>query len=103
METVSINIALFVTLLYWSVVHAYVIQYRLLLDDLDWIFNVFNHSFNTLLSILDLMISARPVSMYHAYLPMMYGLLYSLFSLVYWLLGGGESSTLSVISSLTPE
>ena len=77
-ETISINIALFVTLLYWSAVHGYVLQYKLLEDEADWMFNIFNHSFNTLLSILDLIISARPVSLYHAYLPVMYGLLYSL-------------------------
>ena len=98
-ETISINIALFVTLLYWSAVHGYVLQYKLLEDEADWMFNIFNHSFNTLLSILDLIISARPVSLYHAYLPVMYGLLYSLFSLLYWLLGGKQIIHLTLTRS----
>ena len=100
-ETISINIALFVTLLYWSAVHGYVLQYKLLEDEADWMFNIFNHSFNTLLSILDLVISARPVSLYHAYLPVMYGLLYSLFSLLYWLLGGKQNKHLTLTRSLS--
>ena len=87
-ETISINIALFVSILYWSVVHSYVVQYSLLRDEVDWMFNVFNHSFNTILSVVDLSLSARPVNPHHADLPRMYGILYSLFTLIYWRLGG---------------
>ena len=87
-ETVSSNLAMFVTVVYWTGVHPYVLHYKLLRDDTDRVLNVFNHSFNTVLSVLDLVISARPVSVFHVYLPMIYGVLYSLFSYIYWHLGG---------------
>ena len=87
-ETISSNLAMFVTVVYWAAVHPYVVQYKLLRDESDKFLNIFNHSFNTIFSVLDLIISARPVSVYHAYLPMLYGILYSLFSYIYWQYGG---------------
>ena len=87
-ETVASNLSMFVTVVYWSKIYPYVIQYKLLRDDTDRFLNAFNHSCNTILSLLDLVISARPVSLFHVYLPMIYGVLYSLFSYIYWQLGG---------------
>ena len=91
-ETVASNLSMFVTVVYWSAVHSYVIHYKLLRDDTDRFLNAFNHSCNTILSLLDLVISARPVSLFHVYLPMIYGVLYSLFSFIYWQLGGRKRS-----------
>ena len=90
LETISSCIAIFVTVLYWSVVHKYAIKYDIILDEADWVFTFFFHAFNTFFILTDLLISARPVRPHHAFLPIIYGLLYSLFSLVYWGVGGGS-------------
>ena len=90
LQMISSSIAITVTVLYWSLVYKYVIKHSFLNDDVDWVYNVFFHAFNTLFMVTDLFISARPVSLYHAYLPVIYGLLYSLFSLLYWQAGGGQ-------------
>ena len=88
LQIISSCIAIFVTVLYWSLVHSYVIKYGVITDDADWVFTFFFHAFNTLFIVTDLFISASPVSLHHAYLPIIYGLLYSLFSLLYWVAGG---------------
>ena len=100
-EIISSSVAIFVTVLYWSVVHPYVMEYRLLLNEADWVYNVFLHASNTVFSLVDLLLSARPVSVYHAYLPATFGLFYSLFSLIYWQLGGRMSSSQSDHQSLS--
>ena len=41
--------------------------------------------------LLDLCVTARPVRMGHVIYPVMFGLSYAAFSLVYWLLGGTDS------------
>ena len=87
-ETISSSLAVLVTVLYWCMVHQIVIKYSLLIDESDWVFTFFFHASNTMLSVIDLMVSARPVSLYHGYLPVIFGFCYSLFSLLYWLCGG---------------
>ena len=87
-EIISSSLAIFVTVLYWSVVHPYVVEHRLLLNEADWVYNVFLHASNTVFSLADLLLCARPVSIFHACLPVMFGLFYSFFSVIYWQLGG---------------
>ena len=84
----TITSALFISILYWSLVHRYVVEHKLLLNPADWVYNFFLHAFNTVSCLLDLLLSARPISLFHAYLPVIFGLIYSLFSLIYWLCGG---------------
>ena len=91
---------MFVTVVYWAAVHPYVIHYKLLRDDTDRVLNIFNHSGNTIFSLVDLIISARPVRVQHAYLPMLYGVAYSLFSYIYWQLGGTWNETFFSVSML---
>ena len=88
LQTISSAHALFVSILYWSVVHGYVVEHMLLLNPADWVYNFFLHAFNTVSCLLDLLLSARPISLFHAYLPVIFGLGYSLFSLIYWLCRG---------------
>ena len=96
LQTISSCIAMFVTVMYWSVLLQYVIKYEVITDEANWVFAYFFHAFNTVFMVTDLMISARPVSLYHAYLPIIYGLLYSLFSLLYWLAGGITQPTVAL-------
>ena len=88
LQTISSAHALFVSILYWSVVHGYVVEHMLLLNPADWVYNFFLHAFNTVSCLLDLLLSARPISLFHAYLTVIFGLSYSLFSLIYCLCGG---------------
>ena len=92
-ETISSSLAVLVTVLYWCLVHEFAIEYSLLVYESDWVFTFFFHASNTVFSVVDLMLSARPVSLYHGYLPVIFGLCYSLFSLLYWL-SGGDTLTL---------
>ena len=87
-EIISSSLAIFVTVLYWSVVHPYVVEHRLLLNEADWVYNVFLHASNTVFSLTDLLLCARPVSIFHAYLPVIFGVCYSIFTLIYGLAGG---------------
>ena len=48
LQTISSTHALFVSILYWSVVHGYVVEHMLLLNPADWVYNFFLHAFNTI-------------------------------------------------------
>merc|ERR1719233_1102262 len=63
-------------------------EHHLLLNPADWVFNFFLHAFNTVSSLLDLFLTARPVNIFHFYLPVIFGVSYSIFTLFYGLAGG---------------
>lgn len=52
------------------------------------ILNVFLHGLNTVSCLIDIMVTARPIYIHHSYLPIIFGVYYTLFSLVYWAAGG---------------
>ena len=52
------------------------------------ILNVFLHGVNTLSCLMDIMVTARPIHIQHFYLPIIFGVYYTIFSLVYWAAGG---------------
>ena len=91
---------MFVTIVYWSLLLPHVIKYNVITDGANWVFTYFYHAFNTVYMVMDLVISARPVSLYHAYLPIFTGLLYSLFSLLYRLAGGISQPLAALMSVL---
>ena len=88
LQSITSSISLFITTLYWLAVHGYVVEHHLLLNTADWVFNFFLHLSNTVFSLLDLFLTARPVSLFHAYLPVIFGVCYSIFTLIYGLAGG---------------
>ena len=54
LQIISSCIAIFVTVLYWSVVHSFVIKYGVITDEADWVFTFFFHAFNTFIMMTDL-------------------------------------------------
>lgn len=78
--TIAANIAPLVTALYWC--FDYVPGQYL---DAS---NVNAHAVNSVLMFIDVMISNVPFRIFHAIYPMLYGLIYTLFTIVYWAAGG---------------
>ena len=87
-KSLALTISLFVTLLYWTIVHQYVVEHMLLLNTEDWIYNIFLHAFNSMFVLLDLWFCSIPVKPLHCYLPLVFGISYSTFTFFYWSLGG---------------
>ena len=86
LQTTFTTIAPYISLVYWSVLHRYVVERGLTAG--AWMSNVFLHVLNTVSCLVDMFITARPVRLHHGYLPVLFGLWYTLFSLVYWAAGG---------------
>ncbi|XP_059472181.1 protein rolling stone-like [Neocloeon triangulifer] len=70
-----------ITLLFWTSV------YNKDIHRLDF-GNIHGHVMNTVLVVVDLMVTAHPVRLLHFYQPMILASTYSLFSIVYFFLGG---------------
>jgi len=82
------TVALWITLVYWTVLHKYVIEFHILQGAWMHVLNVFLHLVNTLSCLMDMMVTARPVRIYHSYLPIIFGVWYTVFSAIYWAAGG---------------
>lgn len=50
--------------------------------------NVLTHAINSVLMFLDILIVSHPMRLYHVVQPMAFGLLYGVFSLIYYFCGG---------------
>ena len=88
LQTAFTTSALWISLVYWSVLHAYVVKWDLLAGAWMSFLNVFLHALNTVSCLVDMSVTARPVRLHHCYLPVLFGLCYTLFSAVYWAAGG---------------
>ena len=67
---------------YWTALHPYVVEFNLIEGLWLNLLNVFLHAVNTASCLLDMCLTARPVRIQHAYLPALFGLWYTAFSLV---------------------
>jgi len=88
LQTCFTTVALWITLVYWIALHPYVIEYNIIQGVWMHILNVFLHLVNTLSCLMDMMVTARPARIQHSYLPMIFGVWYTVFSLIYWAAGG---------------
>lgn len=70
--------AIVVTIIFYGVLIP--IKDQFVLEFFD--FNV--HAANTMLILIDISLSAKPVRLLHVMYPMMYGMVYIVFSLIYW-------------------
>jgi len=82
------TVALWITLVYWIALHPYVIEFDLIKGDWMIALNYFLHLVNTLSCLLDIFLTARPIRVHHFYLAVIFGIWYTLFSVVYWAAGG---------------
>lgn len=88
LQTTFFTVALWISIIYWAVLHKYVVEYHLMKTPWMMFLNVFLHAGNTLSCLIDIFITARPFRVTHFYLPILFGVWYSLFSVIYWAAGG---------------
>ena len=88
MQTCFTTVALWISLVYWTALHPYVVEFNIMKTTWMKVLNVFLHGVNTISCVVDMMMTARPVRIQHFYLPCVFGIWFTLFSLVYWAAGG---------------
>ena len=87
---VNVGLALFITFFYWSFLDGD-------RDKSNWTpvnryWNIYHHSLNGALALIDTCVVARPWRMHHYYQPFLVGVWYALFSLVYYYAGGTDAN-----------
>ena len=82
------TVAVFITLIYWTLLHPIVIEENLMPGAYKEFLNVFLHLLNSVSFLIDIFVTARPTRIHHFYFAIMFGLWYMAFSLVYWAAGG---------------
>lgn len=88
LQTCFTTVALWITIVYWTALHPYVVEFELIKGPWMHALNYFLHLVNTLSCVFDMFMTARPVRLHHAYLPALFGVWYTFFSLIYWAAGG---------------
>ncbi|XP_072164282.1 protein rolling stone-like [Diadema setosum] len=89
---INVMIAPLVTVVYWSVLHDYSPpEEGEVRNPLDVGLNVNVHAMNGILIILDLFVSAHPIRIVHWIYGLAYGLVYGIFTVIYWAAGGVNS------------
>uniref|UniRef100_A0A336MIU4 CSON012951 protein n=1 Tax=Culicoides sonorensis TaxID=179676 RepID=A0A336MIU4_CULSO len=76
----SMILSLLITLVYWTVIHTPE-------KPLD-VTNFFTHACNSIFMFIDFIIVAHPIRLMHVIWPLLAGLVYGLFTLIYYLAGG---------------
>jgi len=84
----TFSTALFISLVYWVALHPLVVKYNTLQTAWHQFLNAFLHALNSVSCFIDMFITARPIHLHHFYVPVMFGLFYTVFSLVFWAAGG---------------
>ena len=74
------NVSILVTVIYWSLLRAPI---PILLD-------LSLHAFPCILGFIDVILTPVPVKLQHAVYPMAYGVVYVIFTLIYWAAGGTD-------------
>ncbi|XP_072018275.1 protein rolling stone-like [Amphiura filiformis] len=78
---IYMNISILVTIVYWSFLHS---PYSSLYYDLT------EHTFPSILGLLDVILTPIPVRLIHFVYPFTYGMSYMLFTVIYWAAGGTD-------------
>nr|ADD38575.1 Protein rolling stone [Lepeophtheirus salmonis] len=78
---ITIVSAFTVTVLYWSLLYAYD-------DDKATYSNIFIHGLNSVVCVIDIFIIERNVSLYQFYQPILFGVWYISYSIIYFFAGG---------------
>lgn len=83
LQNLAYNSSIVVTISYWSFI-AFIEHSAILMTDMSRL----KHTLNTLIVIVDLMISATPIRILHMFITVMLGSVYSLFNALYFLNNG---------------
>ena len=76
---ITLNVNIIVTLIYWSFLYD---------PSVSFFYDFHVHSFTTIVSLLDLFLTAMPVRFLHLIYPMGFGIAYLIMTLIYWGAGG---------------
>ncbi|XP_062127035.1 protein rolling stone [Drosophila sulfurigaster albostrigata] len=81
MHIITLVLSIVITIIYWSIL------YDANESALDAT-NVLTHGFNSICMFIDLWIVAHPLRLLHAFLPVVFGVIYAIFSYIYQMCGG---------------
>ncbi|XP_026738976.1 protein rolling stone-like isoform X2 [Trichoplusia ni] len=89
---ISLTIAIFITLFYWILLAGFTDEYDY---GMDPVLDVFVHAINSVFMVVLLIFSRHPMRMLHFYFPLIVGIIYLLFTVIFHFAGGispfGES------------
>ncbi|XP_030846981.1 protein rolling stone-like [Strongylocentrotus purpuratus] len=85
---INTSLAPIISVVYWSLVHDFTSGDKTNIFSLAGISNIQVHALNIVVVFIDLMVSAYPVKIVHCIFTMGLGLIYVVFSLIYWAAGG---------------
>jgi len=88
LQNMSSTVALFISIIYWTLLHPVVVENNLIVGTWLNFLNVFLHGLNTVSYLIDVFVDARPTRIHHFYFALLFGIYYTCFSLVYWAAGG---------------
>ncbi len=81
---IAVNIEIGIMCIYWIALHDYSIGY----NTAYWIYNISVHIAPAIFGLIDVIFSATPVRIFHGIYPVIYGVVYSSFTVIYWVAGG---------------
>ncbi|KAL7739157.1 hypothetical protein ACLKA6_010380 [Drosophila palustris] len=81
MHIITLVLSIVITIIYWSIL------YDANESSLDAT-NVLTHGFNSICMFIDLWIVAHPLRLLHVFLPVLFGIVYAIFSYIYQMCGG---------------
>ncbi|EDW76201.1 uncharacterized protein Dwil_GK14787 [Drosophila willistoni] len=81
MHIITLVLSIVITIIYWSIL------YDANESTLDAT-NVLTHGFNSICMFIDLWIVAHPLRLLHIFLPVLFGIIYAIFSYIYQINGG---------------
>ncbi len=83
---IFVNAEIIVAVVYWTIIHDGVN------DTEEWIHDITAHLAPAIFSLIDVFFSATPVRILHFIYPIMYGITYFIFAVIYWAAGGTGAS-----------
>ncbi|XP_030377590.1 protein rolling stone [Scaptodrosophila lebanonensis] len=81
MHIITLVLSIVITIIYWSILYD---ANESILDAT----NVLTHGFNSICMFIDLWIVAHPLRLLHMFLPVLFGIIYAIFSYIYQICGG---------------
>ncbi|XP_037048666.1 protein rolling stone-like [Bradysia coprophila] len=79
-HNIILNVSIVITVIYWSILHTDSMPISAT--------NVMTHAFNSVLMFVDMLIMAYPLRLYHGIQPILLGVVYVIFSIIYYYAGG---------------
>ena len=78
--SIFINISILITIVYWGFIRV----------PLPLIYDLTAHTFPSILGLLEVVLTPIPVKLQHVIYPLIYSIIYIIFTVVYWAAGGTD-------------